>query len=297
VFIIPIRKDGPVRHTSWVIYALIVANITVFAATSILSSGEGIALRYGFIPARHELTTVFTSMFLHGDILHILGNMFFLWMFGESVEEAVGHILTAIGYLACGILATALFYLAQPHSTIPCIGASGAISGMMGMYMLLFPRAKMDLMVYVWRFHVRTISTNSVGAVGAWLGEQTLLGVFSSTTGLTFGIGLALTRSGFPSHYQRIVERKAARFMICPSCGQRGRRKPAVSYTCRRCGTKLRVDEAGLVGLVEPSKTQPPTWITRSIVLESQPPTWIVLAIVLVMLGWTARVVYNFCSH
>lgn len=298
MFILPVRRDSPVRHTSWVIYALIIANFAAFAATSILSSGEGVGRRYGFIPARHELATVFTSMFLHADIRHILGNMFFLWMFGESVEEAVGHVATAVCYLACGIAATAFFYLMNPHSKIPCIGASGAISGMMGMYMVLFPGAKMDLKVYLWRFHVRTFSTSSVGAVGAWLGEQVLLGVFGSATRVTLGVafwahvggllagiglGLGLTRSGFPSRYERVVARKASRFMICPSCGNRGRRMPAGDCTCRRCKGKLHVNEAGNIGLVGPS--------------QAKAPTWIVLAIVLVAWAWVARMFYNFWQH
>ena len=298
MFILPIRKNSPVRHDSWVIYALIIANFSVFVATSILSSGEGVARRYGFIPAQHDLITVLTSMFLHADMLHILGNMFFLWMFGESIEEAVGHVVMAVCYVACGIVAIAFFYVINPHSKVPCIGASGAISGMMGMYLVLFPRARMDLKVYVLHFHVRTFSTSSVGAVGAWIGEQILLGVFGSATRVSFGVafwahvggvlaglglGLALTRSGFPSNYTRLVARKASRFMICPSCGDRVPRMPAGNYACQRCEAKLHVDEAGNVGLGEPSATRPPAWI--------------VLTIVVVALGWVARMFYNFWQH
>jgi membrane associated rhomboid family serine protease len=298
MFILPIRKDAPVRHTSWVVYALIIANFSVFAATSIFSSGEGIARRYGFIPAEPDPTAVFTSMFLHGDILHLLGNMFFLWMFGESVEEAVGHIATAIGYLACGIVAIAVFDLSNPRSQIPCIGASGAISGMMGMYVVLFPKAKIDIHVYMLRIRVSTIHTTSIWAALAWFGEQTILGIFSSTTGLTFGIafwahvggllagiglGAMLTPSGFSGHYQRLVARRASQYMICPACGEREPRKPAGNYTCRGCARKLHVDETGQVGLVEPSQTKPPVWI--------------VLAVVLVALGWVARAWYNFLRH
>src|SRR5262249_32314637 len=159
---------------------------------------------------------------------------------------------------------TSLYYLVNTRSPIPCVGASGAISGVVGMYMVLFPGAKVDLEVYVWQFHVRTISTNSVGAIGAWLGEQALLGVFASGRGWSLGVafmahvggllagiglGLALTWSGVLSHYSRMVARRASRFMICPSCGRRGPRLPAGGYTCRTCGAKLRVDEAGNVGL------------------------------------------------
>src|SRR5262245_3963685 len=111
VFVIPIRKDTPVRHTAWVIYALITVNFVAFAATAILSSADEAARRFGFIPATHDPTTAFTSMFLHADILHILGNMFFLWLFGEAVEEALGHVLTAISYIACGIVAIRVYYL------------------------------------------------------------------------------------------------------------------------------------------------------------------------------------------
>ena len=125
----------------------------------------------------------------------------------------MGHVVMAVCLVACGIVAIAFFYVINPHSKIPCIGASGAISGMMGMYLVIFPRARMDLKVYVLQFHVRTFSTSSVGAVGAWIGEQILLGVFGSATRVSFGVafwahvggvlagiglGLALTRSGFP---------------------------------------------------------------------------------------------------
>src|SRR5262245_15278020 len=141
--------------------------------------------------------------------------MFFLWLFGEPVEDALGHTLTAISYIASGFLATYLYYLVNSHSPIPCIGASGAISGMVGMFMVLFPSAKVDLEVFVWRFHVTTISTNSVGAIGAWLGEQALLGVFARATGWSFGVafmahvggllagiglGIALLWAEVPSH-------------------------------------------------------------------------------------------------
>src|SRR5262245_46095143 len=186
MFIIPGKRGFPIKHDAWVVYSLILTNTLIFLAIWSPSSINDVADRFGFIPANHEPLTVVTAMFLHADLFHILGNMFFLWMFGESVEHALGHFFTLLCYLAGGVFGTALHFLVNAHSTIPCIGASGAISGLVGMYMVLFPRVKMDLEFYVWRFHVGTLPTSALGAVGAWLAEQSLLGLLARLTGWSF---------------------------------------------------------------------------------------------------------------
>jgi membrane associated rhomboid family serine protease len=302
VFIIPVVRDLPIRHRSWVVYTLIVVNCAVFTITSAFLSTDAVADRFGFIPARHELTTVFTSMFLHANLLHILGNMILFWLFGESVEEALGHVATALSYVFCGIVATAVYSCLDADSTIPGIGASGAISGVVGLYAVLFPRARMDLEVYLWRFHVRTLRTNSVGAVGAWLGEQALLAVATRSArvqvgvafsahvgGLLAGLGLGwfLARSGLSSHYRRMSAEKASRFMVCPSCQRKGPRQPAGRYRCHRCRCRLQVDELGNVGLVAPTEVQSSSW-----------PILILIAVLAcTAIGWAARSYYNFFTH
>ena len=298
MFVLPIRSDRSVTHRSWVIYGLVALNFAVYSITALYSSNDELFRRFGFIPARHEPATIFTSMFLHANIAHILGNMFFLWMFGESVEEALGHLVTAVCYVVCGICATAFYYLANTGSPIPCVGASGAISGVVGLYAVIFPKARMALHFFLWRIHLGKVETNSVGAIGAWLGEQALLGVFARATGLTFGVaflahvggllagiglGFALTRSGFPSRYRLMAERKASRFMICPTCGTRSARRPAGRYTCKRCRSKLVVDETGNVEIAERA--------------EAKPPLWIVIAVFLVVMGWVAAQFYHFATH
>ncbi|MBN1918127.1 MAG: rhomboid family intramembrane serine protease [Verrucomicrobia bacterium] len=91
---------------------------------------------------RHELFTLLTSIFMHGGLLHLLGNMWFLWIFGNNIEDACGRIRYLVFYMLCGLLATAAHILSAPDSTVPTIGASGAISGVLGAYLFLYPRAR-----------------------------------------------------------------------------------------------------------------------------------------------------------
>jgi membrane associated rhomboid family serine protease len=282
MFIIPIRRDFPIRHRAWVVYCLILANSLIFLATWSPYALKDIVDRFGFMPANHEPWTVLTAMFLHGGWLHILGNMLFLWMFGESVEDAIGHALTLICYLMCGVFGTLLYYLINARSTIPCIGASGAISGLIGMYVVLFPKAKVDLEFYVWRFHVGTLPTNALAAVGAWLGEQSLLGVFARVAGWSFGVAFmahvggllagaalsfALIRLGISPAYRVMIARKTARWMTCPGCQATMPRRGAGRYRCSSCRTRFRVDEEGNVAVREPSRSKAPPWLVLVIFL------------------------------
>jgi membrane associated rhomboid family serine protease len=275
MFILPVKRDFPIRKSAGVVYSLILINSFIFLATWSPYGIKDIVDRFGFTPANYEPATVFTAMFLHGGWLHILGNMVFLWMFGENVEDALGHSLTLICYLACGVFGTLLYCLFAAHSTVPCIGASGAISGLVGMYVILFPRAKMDLKFYLWRFHLGTLPTNALGAVGAWLGEQTLLGVFAHVTGLNFGIGFmahvggllagmalsfALIHLGAAPAYRTMIARKTARWMTCPGCRAKMPRREAGRYRCSSCRTRFRVDEEGNVAVLDPTKSKAPTW-------------------------------------
>ncbi len=187
----------------YVIIGLVVANGLVLAATYLLSSSQTVFSQYGFTPAQPQTLTVFSSLFLHAGILHFAGNMFFLWMFGYRIENTFGRWLFLLAYLLCGCGATGLHYLFNQTSTIPCVGASGAISGIMGCYFVLFPKSRFDIEVFFWRFHVTTIPANTRGAIGAWVAEQTFLGlltqdVHSSSTAFWahiggFVTGLAIT--------------------------------------------------------------------------------------------------------
>ncbi len=102
----------------------------------------------GLIPSDIYIYKIFSSMFLHGSWMHLIGNMLYLWIFGNNIEDYLGHIKFLIFYLFCGICATLVHVFSDVNSTIPVIGASGAISGVLGAYLILYPRAKVKLLVW-----------------------------------------------------------------------------------------------------------------------------------------------------
>jgi len=164
-----------------VVIGLAIVNALALLATYIFSSSQIVFSRYGFTPAQPQGLTALSSMFLHVGIFHFIGNMFFLWMFGYRVENTFGSLGFCVMYLLCGFGATGLHYLLNRDSPIPCVGASGAISGIMGCYFVLFPKSRFDLEVFFLRFHVRSIPTYTHGAIGIWIGEQALLGLISQS--------------------------------------------------------------------------------------------------------------------
>ncbi|MGH7148108.1 MAG: rhomboid family intramembrane serine protease [Nitrospiraceae bacterium] len=160
---IPLHDDNPTELTPVVTIAFIAACVLVFFYQASLPAGSGdtFAFQYGAIPAllfgQADLpepvvpipayTTLITSMFLHGGWMHLIGNMLYLWVFGNNIEDVMGHGKYVVFYLTCGILAALSHALTDPSSTIPMIGASGAISGVLGAYVLLFPRARVLILM------------------------------------------------------------------------------------------------------------------------------------------------------
>jgi len=147
---LPLRDTLPTRSTAGVNYLLIGLNLGIFgleAAGIIAPSADGRSIPGALVPAHlvaHPFTalpTLVSHMFLHAGLGHVAGNMLFLWIFGDNVEDALGHARYLIYYLTCGIAAALAQVALGPHSTIPMIGASGAISGMLGGYALLYPRS------------------------------------------------------------------------------------------------------------------------------------------------------------
>jgi len=120
--------------------------------------------------------TVLSSMFLHGGWLHLIGNMWFLWIFGNNIEDAMGHVRFLVFYLVCGVAAAAAQIGVQPHSTIPMVGASGAISGVLGGYLLLYPRVRVHTLVFL-GFYVTTIQLPAYLMLGFWILLQLLGGL------------------------------------------------------------------------------------------------------------------------
>lgn len=197
MFIVPYNKDNPVRTVPWVVIGLIVINAIILIVTYCFYTAETIFHQYGFTPANPHLATMLSGMFLHAGFWHLAGNMFFLWMFGNQVENMFGRWLFALAYLVSGIAADGLHYLLNPHSATPCVGASGAISGVVGIYFVLFPKSKFDLDIYLGWSCVKTIPTRTHTAVGAWFGEQLVLGLVSSAMGSMGGIAFWAHVGGF----------------------------------------------------------------------------------------------------
>src|SRR5271165_2170372 len=160
---IPLKDLNPSRTTPFVNIALIVTNVVVFfyQVSLPLRFQKAFVIVNGTVPARipsflagHTsaqiaLEPLFTSMFLHGGLMHLLGNMLFLYIFGDNVEDFFGHIGYALFYVVCGIGSGLVHVLFNLHSTVPAIGASGAISGVMGAYILLYPRARILTFFFV----------------------------------------------------------------------------------------------------------------------------------------------------
>jgi len=159
---IPIKDRNPTDLFPWVTLLLIGANIVAFVAqlSNSSMSFERFTINFAlvptvflsapFSPAQHSL--IFSSMFLHGGLLHIGGNMLFLWIFGNNIEDYLGHFKFLVFYLACGVVATLAHVFTHPYSSLPIVGASGAISGVLGAYFLLFPRARVLTLVPIFFF-------------------------------------------------------------------------------------------------------------------------------------------------
>lgn len=177
----PIRDHNPSEGTPFVTWALIAANITIYLMTLPGSPGEEWWVRNALYPGAimqgELLTGLVTHMFLHAGLLHLGGNMLFLWIFGDNLEEQMGHVGFLLFYLAAGLAAAGTQMWFDPYSTIPMVGASGAIAGVMGGYLLLFPRAKVDVLaIFIIFFKVFTLPAWVM--LGIWFAIQ-LFGGFS----------------------------------------------------------------------------------------------------------------------
>ncbi|MEL6957628.1 MAG: rhomboid family intramembrane serine protease [Pseudomonadota bacterium] len=187
----PIRDHNPSEKTPYVTYALIAINIAVFAYHHGLLAGDILAqnkflYEYAFWP-RHPLTGeamtgFFTHMFLHGGFMHLAGNMLFLWIFGDNMEEEMGPLPFLGFYFLSGLAAAYLQYLPAPNSTVPMVGASGAIAGVMGGYLLMFPKARVDVFIFLIIF-IRILPIPSFIVLGVWMGLQVLNGLGSDLNG------------------------------------------------------------------------------------------------------------------
>jgi membrane associated rhomboid family serine protease len=192
--VVPLHDNNPTRITPYVTYTLIGINVFVFLHQLTLSSRqlEQFFYTYGVVPREitaslsggdssqivPQLLTLFTSQFLHGGFLHIAGNMLFLWVFGNNVEDRLGHIKYLIFYLTCGALAALTQWFFSMQSGVPAIGASGAIAGVLGAYIIRFPKARILTLVPI-GFFLTTFRIPAVFFLGFWFVQQAFYGIAS----------------------------------------------------------------------------------------------------------------------
>jgi membrane associated rhomboid family serine protease len=200
--VFPLKDDIPSRRRPIVTVGLIATCILIFWWQVSLGARAGAyaVYSYGFIPAvlfgdaelpvdlavLPPFATLFTSMFLHGGLMHLAGNMLYLWVFGNNIEDNLGHARFLVFYLLCGIAAAFAQALPDPTSEIPMIGASGAISGVLGAYLILFPHARVHVIIPFGFLFLHTIRAGWL--LGFWFAFQLLSGVFadSSQGGVAF---------------------------------------------------------------------------------------------------------------
>jgi membrane associated rhomboid family serine protease len=177
---IPLRDVIPSRTFPFFVVIFIALNTAAFLFEASLPDRalESLFFAYGVVPAQLQPLTVFTSMFLHGDWLHFLGNMLYLWIFGDNVEDRLGHGRFVLFYLACGAAAALAHVWVNPGSRVPTIGASGAIAGVMGAYFVLYPNSRvLALVPLIIIFEV--IEVPAIVFLGIWFLMQFFSGVGS----------------------------------------------------------------------------------------------------------------------
>ncbi len=191
---IPIRDKNPSGTFPYVTIGIIITNIFIFFYE--LSLGSDLATfvhQYGVVPAKtihyfqtHESIPIniffpfLSSTFLHAGFIHLIGNMWFLWIFGDNIEDRLGHIKYLCFYILCGAIASSVHVFFNSQSQLPCIGASGAIAAVLGAYMITFPRARVTTIVPIF-FFIQIIELPAVIVLGFWILIQFISGTVSSS--------------------------------------------------------------------------------------------------------------------
>lgn len=219
----PYRDENPTERPAVITVSIIIANVLVFIlvqgagtqgplARSVcqfglipgevlhrVRPGSGIALAPGvqcLVGAAPKYWTVITSMFMHGGWFHLIGNMLFLWVFGNNIEDATGHGKFLIFYLLCGIAAAATQTLITPQSVVPMVGASGAISGVLGAYLLLYPRVRVHTLIIL-PFYITSVALPAWVMLGYWAALQLVGGLGSLATLERGGVAFFAHVGGF----------------------------------------------------------------------------------------------------
>jgi membrane associated rhomboid family serine protease len=177
---IPLRSSEPHYTRPTVTLLIIAVNVAVFLLELSMPSYtlNRFIMLHGIVPDRLSYSSIVTSMFIHGGFLHIAGNMWFLWIFGRGVEDMLGHAKFLFLYFACGFAAAFLHILVNSNSTVPTVGASGAIAGIMGAYLIKFPRAHIVTLVFIFIF-ITTVDIPAAFLLLYWFAIQFFSGVGS----------------------------------------------------------------------------------------------------------------------
>jgi membrane associated rhomboid family serine protease len=188
--LIPLRDENPSATVPLVTRALIALNLAVFVYEVLLGPELRpflfdwgfvpvrltLAVRYGDLPLLPAVLPVLTSMFLHGGWSHLIGNLWYLWIFGDNVEDVLGHAGFLVFYLVCGVVATLLHYLTGPVAEVPTVGASGAIAAVLGAYVAAFPRARVFTLLPIFPFF-QVVPLPAFFMLGLWFLFQFVLGL------------------------------------------------------------------------------------------------------------------------
>jgi len=198
---IPIGDDNSQRRLVPVVtWILVILNVAVFLLE--LMGGDVFIMMWSFIPARFmqdsagNMITIFTSMFMHAGWFHLIGNMLYLIIFGDNVEDRFGHVKFLLFYVLCGFIAMLAQLIAAPYVTIPNLGASGAIAGILGAYLVLFPRRRVRVLLGWWIVHLPALIV-----IGGWILIQVLssLGSLAGSASAAGGVAYMAHIGGFLS--------------------------------------------------------------------------------------------------
>ena len=197
----PYKDDNPRILFPFVTYGIIAVNVVIFLGQFLISGrdakmGAALVFTFGFVPAEFNPLTIFTSMFMHGGFAHIIGNMWFLYIFGDNVESILGHVKYFIFYLACGVGAALAQFFVEPASQVPMIGASGAVAGVLGAYMIRFPKARVHVFAVLFIF-ITTFVVPAQVVLGLWFLMQLTGGLGSLGMDTTGGVAWFAHIGGF----------------------------------------------------------------------------------------------------
>lgn len=226
---IPIYDDQPTRSFPLVTILIIAVNFIVFAWWQLGVGLEQSVALAGFVPAElargsaSEATYLFTSMFMHGSWLHLIGNMWFLWLFGNNIEDITSHFRFVLFYALCGIIAAGAHIVANPSSTIPIIGASGAVSGVLGAYLMKHPHARVRTVIPIFVF-IRVVDIPAFIFLLLWIGLQVLSQMTSRVPEEGGGVAYLAHIAGFVAGMVLINLFQKRRYLEAPTSWARYKR-------------------------------------------------------------------------